>query len=277
MRLPLSTLVIEPKVQSRFQHLDTATVNRYRAVIKAAEDDPKGIPFPPVTVARLGSAPTAPLYLVDGFHRHAAHVGERVETILCAVAQVESLEEALWLAAKGNLGHGKALSNKELREAFRRFIGARRHLHASPNASPKVVEQRVRPNVMTLGEIGAEIGKTKETIRVWMEKDFLKEYRRLYAKGREELGESWENNGPNPMLSVAPSSIDLVRMSLDNVTERARQEENEDGRRAITEALGQTLAELSQLWGREEVVSALHRGWPVGYVDPLELRKPSDF
>jgi hypothetical protein len=253
-RLALSSLVVEPRIQSRSQHLDPTVVNRYRATIKAHEHDPKRIPFPPVLVARL-SGPDAKatatgserpqLYLVDGFHRYAAHEVEGVETIAAQVVDVGSIADALWLAAKGNLQHGKQLSNKDLREAFQRFIRARKHLEASPNASSKVIEQRVRPNVMTLGEIGVEIGKTKETIRVWMEKDFPKEYHRLYCRDREEPSEGWQTTDLSNPPSRAPTRLERVSLSLENVQRVLAEPSSAAERKQLVKCLAEALAEVT--------------------------------
>lgn len=240
--VPLSSLTIEPALQARNAHLDPTTVNRYRGTIKAAEGDKGRIPFPPVTVARLGAS----LYLVDGFHRYAAHRDERVSSILAIVVEVGSVKEAQWLAAKGNLQHGKQLSNKEVREAFRRFVAAREHHKADPEASPKVMEQRPRPGVMTLGEIGAVFGKAKSTTLIWFKRDYPKEFNQLYCKDAERDGEG-ALGGDRPALDVsrAPSPLDLVDLSLANVARLVRQSATPAEKRGLIERLGEELVECA--------------------------------
>jgi hypothetical protein len=244
-RIKLSKITIEPAFQSRRAHLDPVTVNRYRGPIKASEGDASRIPFPPVTAAQLGSQ----LYLVDGFHRYEAHWLEEVPSILCDVVKVRSLEEARWLAAKGNLHHGKPMNGAEVREAFRRFILAKQHLLADPNANPHVVHQRPRAGVMTLGEIASLFGKAKSTVARWFEDKFPKEFRRLYAKDAERYQDKeWGGDRPHAALFLAPSTAELAEMSLENVRRLGNLAESPFERVRVTELVAETLAELALSW-----------------------------
>ena len=241
-RFALSGIAVEPSIQSRSAFLHPPTVTRYRNTVRAAGGDVELIRLPPVTLARLGPST---LYLVDGFHRYAAHEAEGVGTIAGQVVDVGSLEEAKWLAAKGNLGNGLPLTNKESREAFRRFIRARCHEKADPNAKPGVVRQRRRANLMTLGEIGLELGKSQSTIHRWMETDFPRIHRALYGKDREEPTAWNEDSGGSAVQTQELSRLEVVNLSLENV-ERVLSERTDAAERAqLLERLASTLADAA--------------------------------
>ena len=262
----LSSLRIEPAIQARDKLIHTTTVNKYRGVIKAHSDDRKPLPFPPITVARLGPSDcsSSPLYVVDGFHRCEAYRLEEVEEIKARIIDVRSMEEAKWLAAQSNLLHGRPLTNKELRTVFRRFIAAKEHLKADPEASPKVVHQRPRRDVMTLGEIASAIGKSKGTIRHWMMEDFKREYTRLYCRDDETGDRPAEQVGGAEMLTRELTEVDRARMSLENVVAEIKKAKGTEEKRAIVESFGWTLAELTRCFGKEFVEDVFSDRFPGG-------------
>ena len=241
-RFALSDIAVEPSIQSRSSLIHPPTVTRYRNTVRAAGGDVELIRLPPVTLARLGPST---LYLVDGFHRYAAHEAEGVETIAAQVVEVGSVEEAKWLAAQGNLRNGLPLTPKESREAFRRFICARCHEKADPEAKPGVVRQRPKPNVMTLGAIGMELGKPKSTIHRWMENDFPRIHRSLYGKGQEEPVD-WDSSSctaPPPMRELTP--LEVVNLSLENVERILNGQATSTARGKLLERLASTLADAA--------------------------------
>lgn len=239
-RFPLSAITVEPAIQSRAKHIHPSTVQRYRGVIRATRGDGETIPFPPVTLARIRG--NDQLWLVDGFHRLAAHAEEGIDAILATVVDVGCTEEVLWLAAEGNLQHGLPLNASEVREAFRRFVKAKGHLRADPDVALSVRAQRPKTNVMTLGEIGRKFGKGTNTISRWFEQDFAREFRRLYKADREELSES--NCGGNYSPTREATPMELVSMSLENAERVIRATKKPDEKRALIRALAASLVEV---------------------------------
>nr|WP_225769334.1 ParB N-terminal domain-containing protein [Inquilinus sp. Marseille-Q2685] len=84
----------------------------------------RGEEFPPVEVFEVEGK----LFLVDGFHRCEAAelVAEnagQAPAVVEAKVKAGSMAEATEAAALANTTHGKGLTRKELREAFRRLAG----------------------------------------------------------------------------------------------------------------------------------------------------------
>lgn len=242
----LDDIVIEPAMQARSKHLSATHVNRLRGVLKACRDDPTPLPFPPISIARLCSSAegAGKLYLIDGFHRCEAFRLEGVERVSAVVVDVRNLAEARWLAASGNMQHGLPLSSAEVREAFRRFIKAEKHLEADLEASPKVIEQRPKRNVMTLSEIGKACGRPQPTVRRWLQKDYPHIFRKLYERSREK-GEDWGGERPAQNLFLEPSTLELVSMSLENVERMVRGGSGTAEHSILMGRVAETLASLS--------------------------------
>jgi hypothetical protein len=101
--VPIDSLGIDEEIQPR-DGRDDETVASYR---RAVED---GTVFPPVLVFRYGGR----LFLVDGFHRVAAH-REAGATQIRAVVRDGTLGEAALAAVRENLRHGLPLKAAEKR------------------------------------------------------------------------------------------------------------------------------------------------------------------
>lgn len=108
----------------------------------------------PIKVALVKGQPI----LVDGWHRVAAL--EKIGRDTAEAVVVEANErEAMWLAAAANLGHGLPLKNSELRQVFRAYVKARKHVAG-------------KGKLKSYREIAPDIGKPVTTIYNWMQADF---------------------------------------------------------------------------------------------------------
>ncbi|TRO95449.1 hypothetical protein FKB34_08755 [Glycocaulis profundi] len=119
----------------------------------------------PVKVAWLEGRWT----LIDGLHRYEAYMQTRDPDCELAVIPVVSLgeaedvHEARWWASRANWTVQKNLSRKERREAFRRYIQAKRH---------RLGEKR-RGNFKSYRDIAVELpGAKLSTLHRWMGQDF---------------------------------------------------------------------------------------------------------
>ena len=260
----IADLRIEPALQARSTHVDPVTVNRYRGVLKAVEGDPAASAFPPIKVAEF---PNGQRYVLDGFHRIAAHQAEGLTEIKATTTRCESLKEAQWEAAAANLAHGKPLTHKEMGVAFRRFVDARMHRRASEDASKSVKEQRPGPGVMTLGEIAQVFGKAKSTVRSWFQSHDRREYNLLYSNDQSERREA---GGHRPIGdSVEPlSGAALFGMSIENARNVVVYGLSEEDLTDCLRAFNRVGLEIAERLGPEAVRSALDGGFAPGWVSP---------
>lgn len=156
VEVPLDDILRDPQMQVRIK-LDEETIKRYESIYAADNE------MPPVKAALIGDA----LVLVDGWHRMAA-----LERLGYATVQAEiipaSQRETFWLAAKANLEHGLPLKRREIREVFRAYIRARKHVLPGGD-------------VKSYRDIAQDLGGLRRhtTIRYWMMKDFPKIARRM--------------------------------------------------------------------------------------------------
>ena len=111
--VPISDLLRDHQFQIRHK-LDLGVVARYTSVIRS------GIAMPPVKVAMLKGMPV----LVDGWHRVAALEKAEQHTVEAEIIEVESVDEARFLAGCANLEHGLRLKGPEVKETFRAYIRA---------------------------------------------------------------------------------------------------------------------------------------------------------
>jgi hypothetical protein len=209
LRVEIATITQSPEYQVRLK-TDQVTVNRYAEVIKA------GTVMPPVKLARVkarsqgdlkvGNA-TPMLVLFDGFHRVAAHVKLGLAFVEATVEDMDP-ELARWKAAEANMSHGLSLGNKEIREAFRRFIKAKQHVLGR--------DGRGKQRLMSYRDMSKHIhGKQHTTIRNWMKQDFPNVYAQIgdkvedvdwSTKGKavaEVIEEQDKANNPVAMLEAA--------------------------------------------------------------------------
>jgi hypothetical protein len=194
VRIELVTITKAPEFQVR-RKTDPVTVNRYAEVIKAGGE------FPPVRLARVrvNQDATEPVLVpVDGFHRIAAHEKLGLAYIEATIADMDPVL-AQWKAAEANMSHGLPLSSKEVREAFRRFIRAKQHVKGN--------KRNGKPDLMSYREIGAKIGKSYGTIRVWMKQDYPKIYTQMG-------GDDWTGGKPkvSDELNEGKDKVDPVRL-----------------------------------------------------------------
>lgn len=140
-------LLCDPQFQIR-DGLHKQMVERYTNVLKSRKA------MPPIKVGQIEGR----YYLIDGWHRVAAHKAVGNTKTLAHIFQCGILE-ALWLAAEANLEHGLPLKNKDYRKAFNAYIRARRHIKDGFNGIERCKSYR---------EIGKDLAVVHTTIRNWM-------------------------------------------------------------------------------------------------------------
>ena len=200
VRFPIADLHRDSRFQIRHA-INRAVVDRYANALRA------GVAFPPVRLAMVAGVPV----LVDGWHRVAAHqaIGaSHVEAVITDASE----REALWLAAEANLAHGLPLKAREVRDAFRAFIKARRH-RVPPRAGQGSEAARAAPGRLSYRDIAKALGGlvTHQTVSNWMHKDFpdiAREY------GGEE-GARADAPGPeDPEEGFARAAHDAIAQAL---------------------------------------------------------------
>ena len=106
MQVAISEIRIDPTIHIR-QKLDAETIERYMEILDQ---------LPPIVLYKLDGD----LILADGFHREAA--AQRIgRSQIEAEVRKGTREEALEYAVRANVGHGRALTREEYREAVRRL------------------------------------------------------------------------------------------------------------------------------------------------------------
>lgn len=109
------------QMDARFQvrdGLDGGAVSRYAATLKTGGE------LPPVVLATINRVLTC----LDGWHRIAAHRKLGMTRVLARHLGDVSAQQAGWIAAKANLGHGLQLrKRKELRATFQQYVRANAH------------------------------------------------------------------------------------------------------------------------------------------------------
>jgi len=150
--VPLAAVIPHAPLQVR-NKLDSAAIARYAEMTRAGK-----LP-PPIKVARVKGL----LYLLDGWHRMEAGALQTMkgldgEEVLALMADMTE-PQARWESAQANLGHGVPLRNREMRNVFRAFIKAKRHIKQDGN-------------YMSYREMGEALGKPHRTIHEWTRRDF---------------------------------------------------------------------------------------------------------
>ena len=188
----IADLLRDRRFQVR-QRLDPGTVDRYAHVIAG------GVEMPPVKVAVVAGVPV----VVDGWHRIAAHERCGIPTVSAVFVEATD-NEARWLAAQANFAHGLPLKGRELRVAFRAFIGARKHLKPA-------LRRGEAHSLLSYREIARELGGLVRhtTVRNWMQSDFPKIARRM---GGEAGFQANEPPGPaDPQAGFQQTVEDALR------------------------------------------------------------------
>lgn len=144
--VPLPAIIKHAPWQVRVK-LDDRAVRRYAEMTRAGNEPP------PIKVGRVKGR----RYLVDGWHRMEAgalQISSSIdddETVKALVADLTQAQ-AIWEAARANLGHGVQYKSKDLHGVFKAFIKSKQH---------------VKPGggIMSYREIAPIIGKPHTTIR----------------------------------------------------------------------------------------------------------------
>jgi hypothetical protein len=198
--LSISEIVRERDLQVR-RKLDPPTINRYTNALAAGAD------MPPITVAEVNGA----LVLIDGWHRLAAMDalgwGEADAVVIPGVTP----GEARWRAAAANLTHGLPLKPKEVREVFRAYIKAQKHVlqHGSHGSHRATRSYR---------EIAQDLGGLVSygTVRAWMIVDFPRIAAAMGGNESYAVGGLVETSDPETLL------VDSTSKALDQATAAAR-------------------------------------------------------
>lgn len=221
VRFPIADLYRDSRFQIRHA-INRAVVDRYANVLRA------GVELPPVLVAIVAGVPV----LLDGWHRVAAHQTFGA-THVAAIITEASEREARWLAAEANLAHGLPLRAREVRDAFRAFIRARRHrVPARAGGAPGRLSYR---------EIAKALGGlvTHQTVSNWMHKDFP-DIAREYGG---EAGTPAEAPGPeDPEEGFAKAAQEAIAQALS----AARGVRNPERRGELIAAAEAALRELRE-------------------------------
>jgi hypothetical protein len=183
--LLLEAITLREDFQLRADGLDRQHVRKLLGELQA------GKVLPPVKVARIGQL----LYLVDGFHRYAAHEDYGVSGIEASVARM-SLEEAQWEALIANTTHGKPLSQKDKRKKWDAFVEAGHHLESPEVPKPSRVIKAALNGMYShetirtrLGKLGLELNEGP-TFKPWSD-----------GEGPEEDDDDLEGSAIDPLAA----------------------------------------------------------------------------
>ncbi|NGM20409.1 ParB N-terminal domain-containing protein [Roseomonas stagni] len=221
IKLDIADLHRDPRNQIR-HGTNRAVVDRYATALRA------GVELPPVRVAMIEGVPT----LVDGWHRVAAHQAIGATSVPAVIVQATA-REARWLAAEANLAHGLPLKPREVRDAFRAFIRARKHRTAASARQPS--------GRLSYRDIAKALGGlvTHQTVSNWMHKDFPD----IALEYGGEVGTPAEAPSPDdPEAAFASAAHDAIRQAV----AAARGVHDPDRRGAIIEAAEAALRELHE-------------------------------
>ncbi len=185
--VPVDSLCLDPRFQMRMR-LDRGTVDRYAHVYSS------GNTMPPIRVAVVNGA----AIVVDGWHRVAALRRLGVRDTAAEVVTT-SIQEALWMAAQANLGHGLPLKPREVRKVFRAYVRAKKHRDDNG---------RLKSFRVIAGELGGLVGYT--TVRNWMRQDFPK----IAAKYGQDGNAAGGLREPGVTGSLYNTAADNLRNAL---------------------------------------------------------------
>jgi hypothetical protein len=199
--VPIDSIIKHSAWQVR-DKLDPRAVKRYQDMTNA------GSAPPPIKVGRVNGR----LYLLDGWHRMEAGAfkSSSAGEVLAEVADLTQAD-AMWEAAKANLGHGVQYKPKDLHAVFKAFIKSKKYIKS--NGKP-----------MSYREMSPIIGKGHTTIRSWMLKYFPKLAREL---GGLDHGNQEATTPPAPQLAgehhlAAFEALQTITQRFDLITPEAR-------------------------------------------------------
>ena len=202
--VPLDRIHFDKRLQVRRRDGGTqfGVVRKYETVLRS------GRKLPPITLARLDGV----LYCADGWHRTEAHRNLGRYEIEAHIADVATIEEAEWIAARGNLQHGLPLTRKDEKEAFRRFIRANQH---------KTTKGRLKSYRDIAHDFGGSRSHT--TIRNWIESLYPAIYRAMGGGRevyvREDRGGTYRQQGR--LKDAAVKALEQIRTVLPGIKDGA--------------------------------------------------------
>ncbi|MBI5926476.1 MAG: hypothetical protein HY836_12875 [Aquabacterium sp.] len=180
--------------------LNPGAIRQYRDMTRAGKTPP------PIKVAEVADKQGASrFYLLDGWHRWEADalVMECLgpTTLVRVLVAPMSMDDAIWVAAEANMGHGVQLKPAERRKVFGAYVKARKYWHVVKGTRKR----------QSYREMGAALGMNHNTLRNWMEKDFPNIFK---AMSKDE-----GNEAPGGLMEVpaGPSPLDEVRDNLRRV------------------------------------------------------------
>lgn len=198
----IAELVRDEALQVRAK-LDDATIRAYAGKYKA------GVDMAPVKVAVVEGVPL----VVDGWHRLAALESIGSPTAPAIVIEGITRADAEWMAAQANVSHGLPLKPKEVRNVFRAYIRARKHIKG-------------RGKVKTYRLIAEELGTgtSFNTVHRWMVKDFPDIAKRMSG------GEDFKGKGGLKEIDSEAHYLGLATKALDQAVAAARGLTSEEAR-----------------------------------------------
>ncbi|MEO3475871.1 ParB N-terminal domain-containing protein [Roseomonas sp. CAU 1739] len=207
-RDPVTVAIRDLHRDSRFQirhAINRAAVARYANALRAEAR------LPPVRVALVSGVPV----LVDGWHRVAAHQAIGATHVQAIITEATA-QEARWLAAEANLTHGLPLKAREVRDAFRAFIKARRHRIRA--------RQGKGPGKLSYREISKALGGlvTHQTVSNWMHKDFPDTAREYGAEAQAPAEAPAPEDPEEGFARAAHEAIAQALAAARGVTDPAR-------------------------------------------------------
>lgn len=191
--LAMVDLVVDETLQMRGE-TDKQTAKRYTDALRAHLGEREAplrhgeAPslFPPITVARVGGV----LMVADGFHRVVAHLRCDVRAIKACVVDCEDLDQARWIATKGNLRNSLPYSSsrKVHRGLFQAYVKARQHRTGKGRSA----------GFKSYRDIARELGSLvpHTTLRNWMREDFNSVFRAMAGDTEPERVEDWQPADP---------------------------------------------------------------------------------
>ncbi len=112
-KLKPEEIIVDQRLQVR-KALDNPTVEKYKDLYIERGH------FMPITVGQVQG--TGPIYLVDGFHRHAAVSQLPGQSLDCFVKAFDSFDDMFEEALKANMKHGLSLTEDERRDGILKVI-----------------------------------------------------------------------------------------------------------------------------------------------------------
>lgn len=234
----------------RDERLQLRTKVTQTTVKKYAEALQSGASFPPIKVADIGGD----YYLVDGWHRVAAHELCFRDVVEAEIYPCPSITAALLMATTANLTHGRPLTTKEKRKAVNEFIRNEGHIFIKASG---------RKALRTYRELGELFQLHHTTMRNWVQRDFpelaeamsrasAKEHGRPYPKPSETDMDEGSHYTPPPPNPDAKSLI-VLKSYFGHIRNRFMELKTVDG--AV-----EAVRELSAL--RDELADHMAHAFP---------------